>query len=183
MRRDFIADRLTGNQVSYYGEVNGYLRYHIESLKETFSAPIYLLVRDGRKVIRSMYSRGTFTGNDISTLLGPEEGEAYFEEWKYFTRFEKICWYWATNNEAMMKQLDTFINFEDIINSWPIFNKYFNINITLNISYEKWATSVNKPSNASPKYLLPPYDEWNIEQRNIFDKHCKSLMSRLGYVY
>jgi len=182
-RKTFIESHFKGDGIDYYGEVNGYLSDHVDSLKSVFNAPVYLLVRDGRKVVRSIYSRYTYQGSHISQYFSPKKESPYFYQWENFSRFEKICWSWGSHNERYLTKIGKFIRFEDLISDWEEFNRVFNVHIPLNISKDVWSRLIVKPSNTTPAHQLPPYENWNDEQKKIFHKHCGKMMSRFGYDY
>lgn len=182
-RRKFVEGHFRKGGISYYGEVNPGLGNHIIALQSIFNAPVYLLVRDGRKVVRSLYSRNHFRGNHTSNLIRPKKDSPYFHEWGSLSRFEKLCWFWASLNEAYLNAADNVIRFEDLISDWEIFNRIFNVDMPLNVSKDLWLSSVSRKTNATPKYQLPPYENWSDEQKELFDKHCGKMMLRFGYEY
>lgn len=167
-RRQYVANALRSNL--YYGEVNGYLQYHIDALRKVFNANIFLLVRNGADVVRSWFSHDTFDSDGREKYFKPE-GE---------TRFEKLCWWWASRNELSMAEDVEVVRLEDLASDWAVFDKAFGF---LSISKAAWLEHINVKANATGTYALPLYDRWTPEQKRVFSARCGSLMRRLGYSY
>ncbi len=156
-------------QKDYYGEVNGYMTFHVDALRSVLGAKVFLVVRDGRDVIRSWYSRATFTGKRYEQFLNPE-GD---------TRFEKLCWLWNWENRRTLSQGVEPIILERLLKDWAYFNSFFGF---LKIDKRVWDNERNIKQNASPAYALPEYEDWTSEQKAIFNKRCGCLMKQLGYM-
>lgn len=155
-------------QKRFYGEVNPYMLYHIDALRVILGAKIYLLVRDGRDVVRSWHSRKIFDGGHWEKVLKPE-GDS---------KFEKVCWWWNQANSLALSKNPEVIILERLIEEWRYFNSCFSF---LEIPKKTWDANRLKRENVSPSYNLPHYRDWTDEHREIFDKHCGDLMKQLGY--
>lgn len=178
VRKNVILINAQG--VNNYGEVNGFLRRHILALRKTFPEAKFLhLVRDGRDVVRSIYSRKAFEKWDKSTVgVEPPGG------WKTNNRFKKICWYWNVENVHINKHIDKHVNLEKIINDYDYFKENVLDFLGLELSKEVWNVMSKNKVNATRngKYKLPIYDKWNDKQKRIFNKMCGKTMRKLGYI-
>jgi len=81
-RKKEIYLRVHNHDIDIYGEVNSFLRRHCEALKKAFPNAIILhLVRDGRDVVRSMYSRETMLPGAYDTkYIRPKPGDPYYKK-------------------------------------------------------------------------------------------------------
>ncbi len=165
-RRQHVLNALRSNL--YYGEVNGYLLYHIDALRKVLNANLFLLVRNGVDVVRSWYARHTFDTDARTKYFNPE-GE---------TRFEQLCWWWTARNELAISKGVEVLRLEDLTTSWTIFNKAFGF---LGIPKAIWENCKDVKMNATGNHVIASYDGWSAEQKSLFLKHCGNLMRRLGY--
>jgi hypothetical protein len=174
-RKDVIINKAKGYK--NYGEVNGLLRRHIVALKKEFPKAKFLhLIRDGRDVVRSIYSRRTYKPNDPSTRgVSPAGG------WKNQTRFEKICWYWNIENIYMSKHIDKCIALERLVSDWDYFKENVLDYLGLELPREKWEEMRNTKINATrgAKYTLPLYDGWSRRKKKTFRIICGDTRDRL----
>ena len=98
-----------------YGESNQRLSYLIPLLSELNTNPKFLwLIRDGRKVVASMVSRGAY-GHEQSAgptkiwakyrIQGDLCNDVTSETWQMMSPFEKCCWYWSYTNRMIDNDL------------------------------------------------------------------------------
>jgi len=82
--------RVHNHDIDIYGEVNSFLRRHCEALRKAFPNAIILhLVRDGREVIRSIYSRETMLSGAYDTkYVCPKPEDPYHRKWDKMTCFK-----------------------------------------------------------------------------------------------
>jgi hypothetical protein len=75
-------------------DVNPWLRYGVRAVGEVLGGPpCFQLVRDGRKVVSSMYRQKSYTPDEKSLPLLPQEAGA-LAAWPTWSRFERLCWLW-----------------------------------------------------------------------------------------
>ncbi len=181
-RKHYINKKINSYN-NYYGEVNSVLRHHLPAIKHFYpNANIFHLVRDGRFVVRSMMSRKTMRKYDLITKLAlPPVNSEMRSRWYFINRFEKICWYWATENEYLRKNSLNIIKFEQIITDYHYFKQNLLNHIDINISEQQWLNYKNKPQNITKKYKFPHPDNWSNEMKLIFNKICGKEMKKYDY--
>jgi hypothetical protein len=187
-RKYGIYKRIMAFRPQIYGEVTGTLRYHCAALKEVFPhVRLFLLVRDGRDVVRSVMSMKRFykKGSKKFHRLGPLEGDRYHEQWHAMSRFEKICWAWADTNRVLLEIIpDDVIHFEQIINDYDYTKNRLFDPLELSISFEQWRESVkHKSPNATKVHTFPHWRDWRTREEESFDEICGQMMIELRYEY
>jgi hypothetical protein len=179
----YLRIALSTKSIQYYGEVNSILRRHIEPLNKYLAdARLLHLVRDGRDFVRSVVSRGTFSGkHPIFFDFRPPIIDEYSAKWFELTEFEKTCWLWQWENKFMRQHIDQTARFEDIVSSYELFEKQILEPLGLDLGETIWKTQVESPKNVSSKYNLGKWDDWTSEQKGQFYKICGKEMTHYGY--
>lgn len=182
-RKKEIFYRTWQDDFTVYGEVNSVLRRHIRGLKQAFPNAVFLhLVRDGRDVVRSMISRQTMTASDpISSRITPEVGDEYYDQWPYFTRFQKLSWYWMIENRYLRNQIDETVQFERILSDYDYFYRAVLGNLGIEVDESSWYNEVHVPRNNSKKYAVPHWRDWEENLYAEFRRICGEEMIRNGY--
>ena len=182
-RSRLIASRILLSKAKTYGEVNSYLRYHVDAIQQYWQPTILHLVRDGRDVVRSMMNRKTYTYMDRkhSGQIVPQPDDPWYSQWPTFDRFSKICWYWASANEYLLVRKLPIVRFEDILSSYDLFAEQVLQPLSINISIDVWRHHVQKPLNVSRVSDFPAWDNWTFEQYHQFTTICGPVMEKLGY--
>ncbi len=182
-RKKFIYFLLERNQLERYGEVNSVLRRHVQAIRiEIPSAQIIHLVRDGRDVVRSMMARRTYTFQDpISTFIIPQKGDPYYGNWPEMNRFERLCWYWWSENLALAGQGDRLVRLEDLLIDYQVLKEKILDPLAIELEAKTWQRLVDKPKNITRKHVLPHWSDWQDWQIESFNRICGDLMVRLGY--
>lgn len=182
-RRRLVAARIKETNCSVYGEVNSYLRYHIDSLMFSWEPVILHLVRDGKDVVRSMMNRRTFTAQDRhhTGQIKPQLGEWGYKEWSQWTRFERCCWYWSYTNERLLLHELPLCRLEDITTNYHLFQQRVLNPLDLAIPKADWEERVVKKANISQKQEFPSWSEWSSKQKAQFEDLCGGTMATLGY--
>lgn len=183
VKRKDIFLRTLQHDGRIYGEVNGNLRRHISFLKKHLpKAKLLHLVRDGRKVVRSVLARGTFSGNHpIFGAECPLPSKKLSQAWDAMSEFEKACWVWKEENECMRKQISNLARLEDITSSYKAFQMQVLEPLDLFFSETDWAACAGTKVNKSKKNRAQLGEEWTEEQKKIFDSICGDEMKTLGY--
>ncbi|MCK4523532.1 sulfotransferase [candidate division WOR-3 bacterium] len=182
-RRNVIDRELKNNLVSNYGEVNGLLRRHCNTIHKFYpNSKIIHLVRDGRNVVRSMMSRKSFKWYDIGTrFVHPLKGDSYWNKWHLMSRFEKLCWYWMIDNKYLRLNCKYQIEFEKLISNYD----YYKMNVLdlleIEQSNDSWENLVKKPKNVTKRYSFPHWSKWSSKNKNSFRNICSDEMESLGY--
>lgn len=192
---------MNNNEYKIYGEINPYLRYHIEWIKNNFHKSILMhLIRDGRDYVRSAYNRNVFTPFEAQQTIIPEDDDVFSNKWKYLNRFQKICWYWKSTNEYIFKNVNYTIKFEEVVNNYEYFKKFVSKPTNINVSKAVWQKYKNRPINYSNRFSikntiknifksnnmnhktsLPHWKNWDSKMIKEFNEICGSTMSKLGY--
>ncbi len=183
-RKKEIYLRARRKKPKIYGEVNSLLRRHVVALKESFPNAILIhLIRDGREVVRSMMSRNTFSTYDKNTHgVSPKHNDQFINKWEEMDRFSRICWYWQSENAYLRENLPPAVKFEDIILNYDLFKEKILDPCSLDIPWNTWNNLVNQPMNKTRTHALPPWKEWSIERKKIFQNICAEEMKANGYV-
>lgn len=182
-RKNIIDKELRNSSISYYGEVNGLLRRHCNTIHRLYpNSTIIHLVRDGRDVVRSMMSRKSFKWYDIGTrFVHPLKNDPYWSKWHSMSRFEKLCWYWMIDNNYLRLNCKFQIEFEKIISDY----NYYKLNVLNLIGIEQtkdsWGNLVKKPKNVTKKYSFPHWSKWSQKNKDSFINICSKEMESLGY--
>lgn len=181
-RKREIWLRINTLDVCVYGEVNSFLRRHCESLKRAFpNAVLMHIVRDGRDVVRSMYSRETMMPRAYDTKrICPKENDPWRDQWQKMSRFEKLCWYWMVENTYLRECVRNTVKFEKIISDYEYFSKNILRPLNLTISKNTWEGKIIKPRNISADYMLSHWSKWG-EEKESFNKICGKEMRENGY--
>lgn len=188
-RKIEIYHRIKKEKFKIYGEVNGVLRRHCKELMNSFpnDTMFYHLTRDGRDVVRSIYSRRTF--DDLNnTIITPKEEDPYKDTWDIMTKFQRICWYWEIENEYLYNifsetiDINKIIKFEKIVSDYNYLKEKLLDPIGLDISKEIWEGEIHKPKNITIEYKLPHWKNWSDEKTTIFNDICGETMRKLGYI-
>lgn len=184
-RGRLIAARIIESRNPIYGEVNSYLRYHVEALEELWNPIIMHLARDGRAVVRSAMNRGTFAqaDRDHSGRLEPHPNNFWYEKWPEMDRFSRVCWYWADTNQYLLKLNIPLVRFEDVISSYNEFAEQILQPLSVELSSSVWEENVRKPKNVSETQQFPAWNHWTDRQKQIFESICGDVMFKLGYTF
>jgi len=119
-------------------ECNSFLVPHAEAIRELFpEATMFHLVRDPKKVIRSLISNDLYSGDNIDY----HNVKLFDESWDKLSQFEKTCWYWRIINERLRKLGLPVIRLEDL-RGRPIHAKAHKFP-----SWEKWTDEQKKQFN------------------------------------
>jgi len=166
-----------------YGEVSSYLRYHPLFLQHAFNAKIFHLVRDGRKVVRSMMNRTPYTEKDRnhSDRITPKLDDKYYYRWNKFSRFQKICWYWNNTVENLLRYRIPVLKFEEILKNYNYLKEYFLDKVGLDLPEYIWQSEIDIIRNKNKSYQFPEYEYWNTSQKIQFEEICGGVMNVLGY--
>ena len=208
--QNIIAHQLAGrfkkifdglpDDIVVYGEVNSLLRYNIEWIKQNLNPILLHLIRDGRDVVRSMYSRGVYLYQTRYIPAYPDDSDPYSHKWHKMDRFEKLCWYWNQSNVYLKKRIDGFIRFEDILTDYDLLDKKILTPVNIQLTEERWKTMIEQPVNYThisrtknflkkilPNYrtveveTIPHWKEWDSEMTHKFWEICGDTMREFGY--
>lgn len=181
-RKREIYVRVRKFDVDTYGEVNSFLRRHCLALKKVFPrAKLLHLVRDGRDVVRSMYSRETMMAGAYDTrMIYPRSG-AWRDKWSSMNRFERLCWYWMVENRYLRECIGRTVQFERILSSYEYFRENVLEPLGLKVSREVWKRAVDRPKNVTEVYRLPHWSKWSDEMKSAFERICGEEMEKCGY--
>ncbi len=182
-RKKEIYLRARGKQIDTYGEVNSVLRRHYNALNEAFPQANFIhLIRDGREVVRSMFSRKTMTSEDPNTrLIHPKKEDPWRKQWPTMTRFERLCWYWQVENHYLRNSIGYTVQFKKLISSYNYFKEKVLDILQLNIKEDVWRLAINTPKNTTKRYLISHWSDWDNKRKEAFEKICGTEMKENGY--
>lgn len=168
-------------------DVNPFLRYGLQAVREAFpSAPVYHLVRDGRKVVASMYRRTSYAPREKKQPILPLNQEEYLR-WQRSSRFEKLCWYWADTIRTLLSAQLPVLRLEDITADFELLQKNFLTPCSIELAKKQWDHQRNRKINTNQfhlKYLvrgIPQKLIWDNQKEEQFQALCGSAMKSLGY--
>lgn len=177
-----------------YGESDMKCSNLVEIIAEILpKAKFIWLIRDGRDVVSSGYSRGWFDESEYTANLSGKgrvySGKAWSryringylcgqfseEEWKDMSSFERNCWYWQYWNELIEQQLNSLPK-----EQW-IQIKLENLSRELSkvesfLGTDRGRQKVEKANVA--QYKLRNSNSWSVEQKAMFQKWCGAGMNR-----
>jgi hypothetical protein len=178
----------------YFIDINGYLQNSVAELRSVFNpVKVYHLVRDGRAVVRSIYSRRM--DSDMQILPRDRNG---VEFWLDNSKFEQVCWNWANTTTSLIEENADLLQFEKLTSDYEYVREKVIEPLGLEISREVWSNKagrrVNKTRTRTYRYLyaklkgrefvkdeLPAYRNWDAEKKKIFRDICGDAMERAGY--
>lgn len=167
-----------------YGECGNKTRYALPVLEREFE-PFFLLqlVRDGRDVVRSFYSRQTYTGHDLHPPLLPGPGDLYRAAWDTMDRFERICWLWAFTVEMVdFYTCCSFVRFEDLLLDYDALCAKILVPAGMTIPKGVWKSYTSRRIDKSHmSFSLPHWRGWDDQKHDAFWSICGDMMDEFGY--
>ncbi len=166
-----------------YGEVNLQHTLLFPILRDLFpQAKFIWLIRDGRRVVTSMFYRGWYD-------LGASRVPAYWHEarlqadkthdlasdiWQGYTRFEKCCWIWKKYNQliehhlaGLDRRLWMQVRLESFKATLPQIERFLELDRPHKIAVEK------KNKARQPQI---DWEYWDSDQRSSFERVCGEAM-------
>jgi hypothetical protein len=195
------------SEKKFWVDSSNALPWIIEPLYEMFpNARFIHLIRDGRKVVSSFYNKFSDVVYDDrcvsivnewienpQTVLEPSpekkywrpfpvKGDPFFDEFKKYNRFQKLCYYWQDVNLSIRNSLkkipDTqksFVRLEDLTSNTEALNDFLEIFDTeIN---DNFIEVLKKPANVA----IPKNFPLSQEQRKEFNDICGNAMSIFDY--
>jgi len=166
-----------------YGEVNGILRRHVDAFRDAVPRlRLVHLVRDGRDVVRSLVSRGTWAGqHPVYGGFTPPPVDDVARSWDERSSFERACWLWTWENAHMRERIPNLARLEDITSSYDAFRDQILEPLQLELGEAAWAEARNAVENLTGSHTMPAWDEWSSEEKEAFRRICGDEMARYGY--
>lgn len=166
-----------------YGEVNGILRRHVDALRAAVPGlRLVHLVRDGRDVVRSLVSRGTWAGeHPVYGGFTPPPVDDIARSWGDRSSFERACWIWTWENAHMRERIPDLARLEDITGSYQAFHRQILEPLGLELDEAVWREARNAVENKTRSHAMPAWDGWSSEQKSTFRRICGEEMARYGY--
>ncbi len=165
------------------GEVNSAVRRHVEALQNHLPGVQFVhVVRDGRDFVRSIMSRGTYSGmHPVYRDFVPPAVDEYSERWASLTEFEKCCWVWQWSNKDLRGIIGKTVRFEDLLSSYAILSESVLQPLEIDVPEGTWRDSVAKPTNTTSKHSMGKWKTWTDEQRHTFCAICEDEMRMYDY--
>lgn len=187
LRRGAEALRQKHPEATTFVDVNGRLRNVVDNIeRELAPAQCFHLVRDGRRVVRSHYTRKAYTDRTGTLHTIPHDPELA-AEWDNWSRFEKLCWYWRDTADRLLERGLPVLRFEDVISDYDILRDVLLEPADIKLTRDDWEATRHQPLNATRfqlKWLLPWRDrplEWTADHERRFRELCGPTMKALGY--
>ena len=172
-RKREIYTRMRRIHSGIYGEVTSTIRCHAEAIKKTFSKVALIhLVRDGRDVVRSTFSKRTMTiKNPFSMSIHPDKSDYWYASWPDMDRFSRICWFWQEENRRLRKAVGKTVQFEKILSSYEYFASEILGPCGIHIEKKDWNIAIATPRNTTSKFSMPKWDDWAPDQKVPFGRY------------
>lgn len=191
------------NDGKIYIESNSKVSFLLPLLKRQFSDyKVIHIVRDGRDVVRSKYSRKTsgkyvkdvylFSDKDPKDRLnaGDFKDDPFRSRWAKLDRFSRICWHWMKKDSLIRREIENdrrciTVKFEDIfvkkdLNVWK--NMIDFAGLTGKMVNEDILSYINnKRSNQVKDFELPDYKYWDDHKKTLFKEIAGDYMEKMGY--
>ena len=169
IRGFYLKSMINATAPAKYIEINGYLRRHIKQLKALgIDIDFIHLVRDPKKVIRSMMSKKITILKQLQKARGVD-------------MFGLCCRIWANENKLLREDISHFVRLEDIVSDWDIYKKDILDYAGLKQSRESWERAKNKKDNGTVQFTFPEYGNWTVDQKRTFSKVCIPEGTHYGY--
>jgi hypothetical protein len=154
-----------------WGEVNSYLRYWVDPLREVFpDVPILGLVRDGKDTVASLMRRSVYGPRDRRILPRPPadaEGQ-----------FAKCCWYWADAYERLLKQGVDIFRLEALNESYLACEALYE-ELGVKIAQRVWKRYAGRKIHVDKR--APKVLNWTTKQEDIFERWAGDIYEEVGY--
>lgn len=202
--RQPVRNRLKRSGVLAYVESNTNAGYLPDAIRSVFDSPRFVhIVRDGRAVVRSLYSKTNpsrrpgrteafFMDHDdsrcrLAAVDFPDD--PWSSRWLDMSRFERICWHWAKKNALIREALTPYsdalvLKFEDIFHAGTGFGDFWKMIDFLGLgdrvvrARSEVHDLLSTPSNRAADYALPPPDEWDAGLRETFERIAGAEQSK-----
>lgn len=191
-----------GAGVATYGETNNRLALVAEPLLAAYpSAKFVWLLRDGRDFVASEVQRGAYDPQakppwavskwDRWRVAGDKCGVVSPETWSEWDVFERACWQWSWVNERIRSfvlglpvdqwrvcRIEEFAGEVSRLGDWLDLEP---VNYLVPRSNRRRAgddpdgTDRSVPNNVDE---VATWDDWTLEQRATFERHCSWLMDQ-----
>ncbi|MBI1212642.1 MAG: hypothetical protein GC190_14350 [Alphaproteobacteria bacterium] len=191
LRRD-IEERAVGGERLAAGserfvDVNCNLAFGLQALREARpDAQIFHLVRDGRAVVTSNWSRKMYTPYSKGISLVPNTEEE-LKAWEGYDRFQRLAWQWNHIVSHLLAERLPIIKLEHALEDYGYLKARLLDPAGIVLSQTEWENRRKTKANGSRfkiKDLLrgrPSELEWTAERRRQFDEICGGTMHMLGY--
>lgn len=172
-------------QSELFVHVDSGMCYAVDACEHVLGAKIFHLVRDGRRVVQSMYPRKIYTRREYTLPIIPDGADAL--RWDDWPRFEKLCWYWRDAVERLLERQVPVIRFEDVISNYDTVREKLLEPTGITLSRKQVEAAAAQPLNATRfrlKSLLPTRNAplvWNSDYERRFRSMCAPTMEALGY--
>jgi len=193
-----------GLQESIYAECNPQLARLLDIIPLVFpNSKTVCLMRDGRNWVRSFLNRvpWIFWKRDILSYVPGIRTRAdlfpndpFFQRWKDFSQFQRVCWLWRFRVECAVKAIcrnphAKFIKYEDLfegpnnqetMEDLLKFLTSFPDGFQAKYKYYKEAIPAKKFGRSHFSYI-PIWEEWTPSRIKEFQEICGDSMASLGY--
>jgi hypothetical protein len=97
------------------------------------------------------------------------------------SRFERLCWLWAVENEYLRGCIGHAVRFEEVISDYEYFRQEILDPLCLDIPEETWRKAVRLPKNVTKQYGIPHWTTWKDSETQAFLRICGREMRANGY--
>lgn len=157
-------------------------------LKELYPKSKFVwLIRDGRDVVSSMFSRGWYAGPEVAIekgiptfwetnrIRGDLTKDFTFSEWNDLDRFEKCCWIWSKYNTLIENHFGDIPDRVFHLRFDKMHKRLRRLSLFLHL---KQKISFRMERHNSSEFPLQPWEEWTVDWKRKFELQCGSEMTR-----
>lgn len=178
----------------WFVDVDAGLRHSVPALKEVFPEAVILhLVRDPRKVVRSIYTRRV--DRRIHQIPRTQKD---VEWWLNANKLEQICRDWAVTTDRLLDEGLPVICLEELVADFGYVMDRLLAPCGFTLARSVWDeiknTRVNKTRGRLVRYLyaklrgksyvrasLPPFEDWTDDQKRVLNTLCGPTAAKCGY--
>jgi hypothetical protein len=187
--RKLVLRKLDPAKVTMYIESNNMLFSLIPVIRSVFpKCTIIHIVRDGRDVVRSGFSRPWYASNDPMPRIRARDfpDDPFFSTWDELSRFEKICWWWQKRDtiiyESVENRADSItLKYEDIFDKERGFPGVGKILEFVGLDAAFHADMFSNKVNFTKEYVIPHWTEWDASLRRSFLTIAGERLTFYGY--
>ena len=173
-----------------YAETSARLTFFAPVISDLLkNAKFVYLYRHPGSVVRSGMRRGWYDGHpaDRYRITPPEDSDAA-RHWANWSRFSKICWYWAAYNEFALEFIEHLnpsrvlaIRSEELFDAdtgkWSDIFDFLEVQAPNRVEVEQ---TLGARHNEQVKGDFPRYEQWSSEQHEILERVAGLTMAKLG---
>lgn len=178
---------------SHFVEVNPYFRFVDNDLLKGMGWKKIGIIRHPKTYLESVFERPLFTKYDVLLNQFPSNSDPASEKWTHWSRFQKLCWYYASANNFLLQSEIPMFQFEKLVNQDAQVKELLtlmNIDITnvSNFNLPKRNSSARFSSTKQLKQLFgndtfrPEQLDWetlSAAEKQTYTEYCQPIIKQV----